>query len=70
MILHHWAVFVSVYQEKTMHAAAERLNQSQPSISKIIADLEKYDPIKLFERMNHRLHSCRKNHAQPRSRHA
>lgn len=56
MTLHHLEVFVAVCQEKTMHAAAEKLNQSQPSISKIIADLEKYYQIKLFERMNHRLY--------------
>ena len=56
MTLHHLEVFVAVCQEKTMHAAAEKLNLSQPSISKIIADLEKYYRIKLFERINHRLY--------------
>lgn len=56
MTLHHLEVFVAVCQEKTMHAAAEKLNQSQPSISKIISDLEKYYQIKLFERINHRLY--------------
>lgn len=56
MTLHHLEVFVAVCQEKTMHAAAEKLNLSQPSISKSIADLEKYYHIKLFERINHRLY--------------
>lgn len=56
MTLHHLEVFVMVCQEKTMHAAAEKLNLSQPAISKIIADLEKYYEIKLFERINHRLY--------------
>lgn len=56
MTLHHLEVFVAVCQEKTMHAAAEKLNLSQPSISKIIADLEKYYHIQLFERINHRLY--------------
>lgn len=56
MTLHHLEVFVAVCQEKTMHAAAEKLNLSQPSISKIIADLEKYYNIILFERINHRLY--------------
>lgn len=56
MTLHHLEVFVAVCQEKTMHAAAEKLNLSQPSISKIISDLEKYYHIKLFERINHRLY--------------
>lgn len=55
MTLHHLEVFAAVCQEKTMHAAAEKLNLSQPSISKIISDLEKYYHIKLFERINHRL---------------
>lgn len=56
MTLHHLEVFVAVCQEKTMHAAAEKLNLSQPSISKIIGDLEKYYNIVLFERINHRLY--------------
>lgn len=56
MTLHHLEVFVAVCQEKTMHAAAKKLNLSQPCISKIISDLEKYYHIKLFERINHRLY--------------
>lgn len=56
MTLHHLEVFVAVCQEKTMHAAAEKLNLSQPAISKIIADLENYYHIQLFERINHRLY--------------
>lgn len=56
MTLHHLEVFVAVCQEKTMHAAAEKLNLSQPSISKIVTDLEKYYHIQLFERINHRLY--------------
>lgn len=56
MTLHHLEVFIAVCQEKTMHAAAEKLNLSQPAISKIIADLERYYQIKLFERINHRLY--------------
>lgn len=56
MTLHHLEVFVAVCQEKTMRAAAEKLNLSQPAISKIIADLENYYHIKLFERINHRLY--------------
>ncbi len=56
MTFHHLEVFVTVCQEKTMHAAAQKLNISQPAISKSIADLEKYYHIKLFERINHRLY--------------
>ncbi len=56
MTLHHLEIFVAVCEEKTMHAAAEKLNLSQPSISKAIGDLEKYYHIKLFERINHRLY--------------
>ncbi len=56
MTLHHLEVFVAVCQEKTMHAAAARLNLSQPSVSKIIRDLERYYGIVLFERINHRLY--------------
>lgn len=56
MTLHHLEVFAAVCQEKTMHAAAEKLNLSQPSVSKIIGDMEKYYNIVLFERINHRLY--------------
>lgn len=56
MTLHHLEVFAAVCQEKTMHAAAEKLNLSQPAISKIISDLEKYYHIRLFERINRRLY--------------
>ncbi len=56
MTFHHLEVFAAVCQEKTMHAAAQKLNISQPAISKSIADLEKYYGIKLFERINHRLY--------------
>ncbi|MBS5145778.1 MAG: LysR family transcriptional regulator [Butyricicoccus pullicaecorum] len=56
MTLHHLKVFAMVCQYKTMHAAAEKLNLSQPAVSKIIADLEKYYGIQLFERINHRLY--------------
>lgn len=55
MTLHHLEVLAAVCQEKTMHAAAEKLNLSQPAISKSIADLEKHYHVKLFERINHRL---------------
>lgn len=56
MTLHHLEIFAAVCQEKTMHAAAAKLNLSQPSISKAISDLEKYYHIRLFERINHRLY--------------
>lgn len=56
MTLHHLEVLVAVCQEKTMHAAAQKLNISQPAISKMIADLEQYYHVKLFERINHRLY--------------
>lgn len=56
MTFHHLEVFVAVCQEKTMHAAAQKLSLSQPAISKSIADLEKHYGIKLFERINHRLY--------------
>lgn len=56
MTLHHLEIFAAVCQEKTMHAAAEKLNLTQPSISKAISDLEKYYQIQLFERINHRLY--------------
>lgn len=38
MTLHHLEVFVTVCQQKIMHAAAHKRNISQPAISKFIAD--------------------------------
>ncbi len=55
MTLHYLEVLAAVCQEKTMHAAAEKLHISQPAISKIISDLEKHYNVKMFERINHRL---------------
>ena len=56
MTLHHLEIFVAVCREKTTHAAAEKLNLSQPAVSKAITDIEKYYEISLFERMNRRLY--------------
>lgn len=55
MTLHHLEIFVAVCREKTTHAAAEKLNLSQPAVSKAITDLEKYYQVTLFERINRRL---------------
>ncbi len=56
MTLHHLEIFVAVCREKTTHAAAEKLNLSQPAVSKAITDLEKYYQVSLFERINRRLY--------------
>lgn len=59
MTLHHLEIFVAVCREKTTHAAAEKLNLSQPAVSKAITDLEKYYQVSLFERINRRLYLTR-----------
>ncbi len=49
-------IFVTVAEEKTMHAAARKLFISQPSVSQAISELEKEYNVKLFERFSQRLH--------------
>ena len=48
-------VFVTITQEKTLTAAAEKLFLSKPAVSMALAELEKQLGHKLFERKNNRL---------------
>ncbi|MBR2779002.1 MAG: LysR family transcriptional regulator [Firmicutes bacterium] len=46
----HLKIFVSVYEHLNMTAAAEELFISQPSVSQVIREMEKYYQVRLFER--------------------
>jgi len=48
-------IFVTVTQEKTLTAAAEKLFLSKPAVSMALSELEKQLGHKLFERKNNRL---------------
>ncbi|GAP21528.1 LysR family transcriptional regulator [Leptolinea tardivitalis] len=55
MNIRHLTVFLSVCDYMNMTMAAKSLYMSQPSVSQMISDLEKYYDTRLFERLNHRL---------------
>jgi len=56
MTLRHLTIFLAVYDEKNMTAAAEKLHIAQPSISQAVAELESHYNIKLFERLGRKLY--------------
>ena len=41
MLLRHLEVFCTVYELNSMSRAAEKLNMTQPGVSRIISELEK-----------------------------
>ncbi|MBR1920227.1 MAG: LysR family transcriptional regulator [Spirochaetales bacterium] len=48
----HMRIFVEVYNCLNMTKAAERLNMTQPAVTKAIKDIEDFYGIRLFERFN------------------
>ncbi|MBE5905430.1 MAG: LysR family transcriptional regulator [Lachnospiraceae bacterium] len=50
MTLRHFKIYVKVYAERNMTAAAQQLYMSQPSVSQAIKELEKHYNTVLFER--------------------
>lgn len=56
MNLRHFRVFLTVCEAGTMTQAAEALYMTQPSVSQVIAELEREYKVRLFERLNHRLY--------------
>lgn len=56
MTIHHLKIFITVYEEKNMTAAAEKMFLTQPTVSHTIKELEdKYDVV-LFERLSRKLY--------------
>ena len=58
MTLRAMEVFLAVVDTGSMRAAAETLYISQPSVSGVIADLEKEYGVRLFERLGAFLDLC------------
>ena len=56
MTLRDLEVFLAVYEQNSMRKAAEALYISQPSVSGVIRSIEEEYQVRLFERLNHRLH--------------
>lgn len=53
---HHLTVFLAVCEHMNMTRAAGALYMTQPSVSQMIAELERYYDVRLFERLKHRLY--------------
>ncbi len=56
MTLRHFKIYVTVYNEKNMTAAAKKLFMAQPSVSQVIKELETHYNTVLFERFPKELH--------------
>jgi DNA-binding transcriptional LysR family regulator len=56
MNLRHLRIFLTVCETGTMTRAAQSLYMTQPSVSQVIAELEKVYSVRLFERLNRRLY--------------
>jgi LysR family transcriptional regulator, transcriptional activator of the cysJI operon len=56
MDLRHLRIFLTVCETGSMTRAAESLFMTQPSVSQVIAELEKEYGVRLFERLNRRLY--------------
>lgn len=56
MTIRHLRIFIAVYDELNMTAAANKLFMTQPSISQAIKELENYYGVLLFERLSRKLY--------------
>lgn len=56
MTIRHLRIFIAVYDELSMTAAANKLFMTQPSISQAIKELEDYYGVLLFERLSRKLY--------------
>lgn len=56
MTIRHLRIFITVYDECNMTAAANKLFMTQPSVSQAIKELESYYGVVLFERLSRKLY--------------
>src|SRR6516162_8662824 len=54
--LNHLAIFHAVAQTSSMTLGAERLDISQPAVSKQVQELERFLGVHLFDRIGRRVH--------------
>jgi len=57
MTIRHLKIFITVYDEKNMTAAANKLFITQPSVSQAIKELEAQYEVVLFERLSRKLYA-------------
>lgn len=55
MTLRHFRIFLELYEERNMTAAAAKLYITQPSVSQALKEMEEHYEAKLFERLSNRL---------------
>ncbi|MEG0833315.1 MAG: LysR family transcriptional regulator [Oscillospiraceae bacterium] len=55
MTIRHLLIFISVVENKTMSAAAEKLYLTQPTVSQVIKELEEHYQTPLFDRLSKKL---------------
>lgn len=56
MTLRHMKIYLAVYYTENVTKAAAALNMTQPAVTRAIQEMENYYGIRLFERINRRLH--------------
>lgn len=56
MSIHHLRIFLCVTDEQSISKAANRLMISQPSVSQVIAELERQYGVRLFDRIGKRIY--------------
>lgn len=56
MSLRNLRIFITVYEERNMTAAANKLFMTQPSVSQAIKELESHYGVALFERLSRKLY--------------
>lgn len=55
MSIRHLKIFIEVYKMQSITKAAKHLQMSQPAVTRVVQELEKYYGVILFERINRRL---------------
>lgn len=56
MTIRHMKIFIQVYRTQNITHAAQLLNMTQPAVTRVIQELERYYGVCLFERINRRLY--------------
>lgn len=56
MTVRHMKIFIQVYKIQNVTKAAEKLNMTQPAVTRAIQEIENYYGVCLFERINKRIY--------------
>lgn len=55
MTLRHLQIFIAVYETQNITKAAEKLNMTQPAVTRAIKEIENYYGVSVFDRINKRI---------------